>query len=115
MKDALMALMEYRDFWRETAQEMREILNEAKEAQWRPISTAPKDETEVIVYCEYASQPFVHIAFYRHIDEDMISLDWDECDEGWWSYVENSVSQHHLNDHKEPTHWMPLPPTPVTE
>jgi len=33
--------------------------------------------------------------------------DWSDSDVGWWSYVKNSVTQHHLGD--KPTHWISLP------
>jgi hypothetical protein len=86
--------------------------------EWRPIESAPKDGTDVLVYKDVATVPVVHIAWYRSEEE------WNEsgqhcgfCDSleewlGWWSYTRNSVTQERLEGYAEPTHWMPLPAPP---
>ena len=78
-------------------------------ARWQPIETAPRDGTEILVFYQKAGVDFVHIAFWD--DGDM----WEHQGfasqgevTGWWSYVENSVSQHKLDGYDEPTHWMPF-------
>lgn len=75
-----------------------------EESPWRPIETAPKDGTEVLVmYMSFETQ-IVHNAFYCADDAD------DRP--GWWSYDKSETSRVLLDDHWTPTHWMPLPPAP---
>ena len=87
-------------------------------SEWRPIETAPKDGTEVLVYVEVATVPVAHIAFYRSAEqwetEGQYCGGWDSVEEweGWWSYVRHSVTQEKLDDITTPTHWMPLPSPP---
>lgn len=108
-----------------------DIIQEEEEKvkmKWLPINTAPKDGTDILVYYEFASVPIVHIAFYTEYKDEKeedgsyhypFEDTWKEEGfsskeeaEGWWSYVENSVSQHKLEDFNTPTHWMPLPESP---
>lgn len=87
---------------------------------WQPISTAPKDGTEVLVFrlcC--GCTPIAHVAFYRSEDEwgDHLMPDWESKEEyvGWWSYIRTSIGQEKLEGYQTPTHWMPLPPDPKKE
>lgn len=84
--------------------------------RWRPISSAPKDGTEVLVWYDFATVPIVHIAFYRSgkVIAELIEfgLSFEPNEVGWWSYIENSMTQHQLTKYNTPTHWMPLPPAP---
>lgn len=84
---------------------------------WQPIETAPKDGTAILVLLDCATQPVVHLAWYRSKQE------WDECGQycdfesfeywnGWWSYTRNSVTQEKLDDYREPKFWMPMPEAP---
>lgn len=92
----------------------------AMKPKWLPIESAPKDGTNILVYTEIATQPVVHIAWYRSEAEyeesgkfcfsDFCLEEW----EGWWSYTRSSVSQRKLDDFP-PTHWMPLPQPPQTK
>lgn len=84
-----------------------------QDMQWQPIATAPKDWTAILVYYEKAGVDFVHIAFWDDGDmwEHQGFASQDEVT-GWWSYVENSVSQHKLDGYDEPTHWMPFEAPP---
>ncbi len=71
---------------------------------WRPIETAPRDGTDVIVMYVHIETQIVHNAFF--ISEA------DDCepeDVGWWTYTHSEVSRELLNDWRTPTHWMPLP------
>lgn len=63
----------------------------ATESQWRPIETAPKDGTDVVVYLANNRPPIV-AGYFKETNE-------------WLAYDEpmNPVF---------PTHWMPLPPAP---
>jgi hypothetical protein len=80
---------------------------------WRPIATAPKDGTEVLVLLECAGVAVVHIAWYRSREEWESSGQycggWDTLEEweGWWSYTRNSVGQDKLEGYATPTHWHP--------
>ena len=66
---------------------------------WRPIDTAPKDGTSVLVYwTDGMTDGYASIAFY----DDGIS---GEDSIGWWSY-RNSVGQEQV----APTHWLPFEP-----
>lgn len=67
--------------------------------QWRPIETAPKDGTEVLVFLEVAGTEIVHIASWLE-DSDGVG--------DWWSYTRNSVSLDRLGAWRAPTHWLPF-------
>lgn len=71
---------------------------------WRPISTAPKDGTPVLGYC----QP-------RYIDGGPMSFTY--CAVVWWrgEKFKDSFWQWRLHNNDsaaEPTHWQPLPAPP---
>lgn len=59
---------------------------------WRPIETAPKDGTEIILYEDF--EPIICKGFW--------STDGDE-----WRHNRGGLW-------KMPTHWMPLPEPPQT-
>lgn len=65
--------------------------------EWQPIDTAPKDGTELLVYCDVRYPEYYH-AQYSY---------------GIWRlvHVGDYASGSELED--EPTHWMPLPPAPT--
>jgi len=71
---------------------------------WRPIETAPKDGTDVLVMYMHIDTQIVHNAFYASESEG-----WDAQAVGWWSYDHSEVSRIKLDDWMTPTHWMPLP------
>jgi len=81
--------------------------------EWQPIETAPKNGTEIIVGYDSATVWICHVAWWlvweTWMDDVPESFSKDEL--GWWSYVENSVTQHYLGD--KPTHWIPLPKQPT--
>lgn len=72
---------------------------------WKPIESAPKDGTEIIVMHVHIETQIVNNAFWIEDDEY-------PQDTGWWSYTLSEVSRTQLNDWQTPTHWMPLPPPP---
>ena len=84
-----------------------------QEQTWQPIATAPKDGREIIVGYDCATVWIVHCAFWREWENWMQSS--PEKETGWWSYVENSISQHKLEGCNAPTHWMPMPKRPSFE
>ena len=73
---------------------IRSCLQQALDMRWKPIESAPKDGTKVLVY-----RP---IFVDRYITE--IGIDWwdkwDGAPEGCWMKSRVDV---------QPTHWMPLP------
>lgn len=73
--------------------------------EWKDISTAPKDGTDILVYFDFATVPIVHIAWWKRKEDHP---DFTEEDVGWWSYTNNSVSQSKLEGFHTPTHWMPF-------
>lgn len=83
--------------------ELIAALEAAQEDRWRPIETAPKDGTSILLY---------------YPDSGVIEGMWFERYEngngGQWSVV--SIDQHGCgccaDDSDQPTHWMPLPAPP---
>ena len=67
--------------------------------EWQPIDTAPKDGTWILVYHKFESYGF-----------DKTEWDYDKWIVRWaydcWHTGEEYAIQ-------EPTHWMPLPKSPV--
>lgn len=62
--------------------------------QWRPIETAPKDGTPLLLLWPDAA-------------EKMAVMWWDDYCGGWMGYYDG------INPGRmPPTHWMPLPPPP---
>lgn len=67
------------------------------EAGWLPIESAPKDGTDVLIWCA----PWSCGSEARYIE-----------DEGWW--LANNHPADYWGDQKYPTHWQPLPAPPGT-
>ena len=64
-----------------------------KSSRWQPISTAPKDGTEILAYADNKGQKGERMVLY-----------WDR---GFWLW--GAIAIH------DPTHWMPLPEPPEGE
>ena len=62
----------------------------AGNAQWRQIETAPKDGTDILVYCPLPGSEYIVVARF--------SVVW--------------VDSYEAEDIYEPTHWVPLPSPP---
>lgn len=88
----------------------------ADESGWRPIETAPKDGTEVLVatvdWVATASWDAEHEPVSR--DEDGNELDYDQWTwEGAW--LGDGLNSDESPIVYDPTHWMPLPAPPSEE
>lgn len=76
---------------------------------WRPIGTAPRDGTGIIVGMQVAMQWVVHRAWWCNGDEPGIGPE----DRGWWSHTGGSLAPERLDEPLAPTHWMPMPLPPL--
>lgn len=84
---------------------------------WRPIETAPKDGTEILIWREDCG---VLIGRYCSANEllSMTDKDRDELDEeslfnkDWWG-GDADGGGYRLQGSEAPTHWMPLPAEPA--
>lgn len=72
--------------------------------EWKPIDTAPKDGTAILIYPAY-SMWLDHKKLPNYIPYVCRWKD-DAFGAGW---IEASGEEYHLF---EPTHWMPLPAAP---
>lgn len=68
----------------------------AKQEVWQPIESAPKDGTEVLTYDRNWSDHGVAISWYA---------------KAYWQVQERDDP----TTHHHPTHWQPLPPSPILE
>lgn len=78
--------------------------------EWKPIKTAPKDGTEIILGWDSASVWIVRNGWWCD-GFDQFEGVYIEDDCGWWAY-RHSVTQEKLEGYDSPTHWMPLPEPP---
>lgn len=75
---------------------------------WRPIKTAPKDGTAILIY----AAPDMGVAvWYRGDVEPGEPNEFEPYWAIWDGHDHNSAYRRHLMN---PTHWMPLPPQPKT-
>ena len=63
--------------------------------RWQPIETAPKDGTEVLMFCAFV--------------DEMVTALWSYNN---WSLVQCGVYADDSYLFSDPTHWMPLPAPP---
>jgi hypothetical protein len=73
-------------------------------SEWKPIESAPKDGTLILLYCPDDEPCIVVGNYYR--DEEM--------DGEWWLYADELLTDA-CPEGAKPTHWMPLPPPPDRE
>lgn len=72
---------------------------EREHRAWRPIETAPRDGTEVLVCRTYAhNRPEYAVAAWN-------GEEWRDMGDIGWAGM-------HGDEGNQPTHWMPLPPPP---
>jgi hypothetical protein len=70
---------------------------------WRPIATAPKDETFVLLYFPDMNRPW-----QAEADGRVIGF-WSEKYREWYH---SEAAGNSLSEYAHPTHWMPLPEPP---
>ena len=94
------------DDCKDAAAELRRLVAEneslRKDAGWRPIETAPKDGTLLLLWEEYDTEPFVGsygLDGVWYASTTYYNTDGDAC-------VVDTVCSDAV------THWMPLPPPP---
>lgn len=68
-------------------------------AEWQPIETAPKDATLLLLWWPSRRESSALIGYYGRGWLEGSALEWR--------------SMAGLEWHKDPTHWMPLPPPPA--
>lgn len=78
--------------------------------EWQPIETAPKDGTEVLVWCSKCALVPIAMSYSSAAYFELEYGDPEYMEEGWymsWSYPVDPPEVTW-----QPTHWMPLPPPP---
>jgi len=80
------------------------------QAEWQPISTAPRDSTRVLIYFPPPSERRrVREAWWRMPYEDAPA---DQC---YWCYDDNGCGLDASIHKIGATHWRPLPPPPALD
>lgn len=101
-------------------------MSERQTTDWRPIETAPKDGTALLLWCpdlrDWGRPPGAPKCVVGSWGRDPDG--WSKDPEGWFSDVASSWFDHGNGDgacagsdldELEPTHWMPLPEPPHAE
>lgn len=76
-------------------------------SEWQPIETAPKDGTQILLYCNYYSSSNIEIGSFRNDDNDK-----EGEEKGWFDNSYDDFSCGYASTPLAPTHWMPLPDPP---
>ena len=76
-------------------------------SEWRPIETAPKDGTSILLHFDSPHRP-------QNWEKECSAVNtavgqWWEGDDAWICYMDMVRDP---ECHFEPTHWMPLPEPP---
>jgi hypothetical protein len=82
---------------------------------WKPIETAPRDGTAVLLYCP-TIESWLRPDVLPNIVVGWYGRDLDDDPEGWYSdigtmeTVYRSEAPYFVRELLNPTHWMALPP-----
>lgn len=69
------------------------------ELEWQPIETAPKDGTDVLLYCGPPDDPLLGVGYWTGGEDEQ---------PGWYLWPTAAPFAAPW-----PTHWAPLPPFPI--
>lgn len=72
-------------------------------SEWRDISSAPKDGTDIMLWCHFSLKPSIAICRYHESGRAGAHGRFVWLDQGGSTIAE-----------RIPTHWMPLPEPPQT-
>lgn len=78
---------------------------------WRPIASAPKDESKILILFDSASVAVVRLCWWNDGSWQQNGGDPDPEAIGWWSY-KHSVTQEQMENYLTPVAWMPMPDCP---
>lgn len=76
---------------------------QASEPAWRPIETAPKDSSRILVYLPTSNRP---------VQEVWWAIPYEGSTDGWWSTPQGPTGRGYVILPESPTHWQPLPAAP---
>lgn len=76
-------------------------------SEWKPIESAPKDGTRVLIYMPEASRQKVQEAYWAKPWEDALD---EQC---FWSTPHGPAGRGYTILPKAVTHWTPLPAPPT--
>jgi hypothetical protein len=91
--------------WAKAAEDAHEMLREPAmrfgwHATWQPIETAPRDGTPLLLFATAKGATAAVAVVGWYLPGEYEGLGWVEC--AFWQMPQGI----------EPTHWMPLPPSP---
>ena len=95
---------EWRQWSAEFALSKADQIISSLQDRWRPIETAPKDGTRVLLAEPFEGGFEMSVGWWRSYINDSDDAGWMDGTVQNWAYEENTILQ--------PTHWMPLPPIP---
>jgi len=101
--DGLRSGIDYASDQLHTVTEQRDRLA-ARERQWLPIESAPKDGTQILSFAEWEGITVCSWLDYSEV--------WETTEKMGWAKNYDTVAMSY--ETFEPTHWMPLPPNPPT-
>ena len=75
---------------------------------WKPIETAPKDGSQILLHDKWESPKFVVVGFWGPQTEADPPVDGDDGSAQWRTSWDHAA----LTDMFDPTHWVEIPETP---
>lgn len=75
-------------------------------SKWRPIETAPKDGTHILLWVP-KDEPQIIVGYHDKFQQSDGTVD------EWWTYADRLL-QDVAGEIVKPTHWIPLPAPPST-
>ena len=84
-------------------------------AEWRPIETAPRDGTAIVGYGVVSGEMGAFVTHWRPYGVGSIAHERWRNGEGPEGAFWHREPVHNWTSRWEPTHWLPLPPSPGAE